>query len=185
MPMAQAVRGSDSGRGRVMSDQEIQILAMLGTWSASLGTFAAAGIALWIALRTKKVKLRCTVGLRTIVGGHIYREFLVFNVTNIGDRSVSIENIYWRIGRRKNKRRALQILGSVSTHRFPKKLEHGELASFMVDFLETQNWIQDFRRDFIKSEAINSLRAEIYTSVGHTETVRPEKGFLTALEDAR
>ena len=73
-----------------MSDQEIQILGMVGTWFAGLGTFAAASIALWIALRAQKVKLRCAVGLRSLFAGQIHREILLFNVTNIGDRSVNI-----------------------------------------------------------------------------------------------
>ena len=164
-----------------LSSQSLQILGVLGTWFAGLGTFAAAGIALWIALRTRKVKLKCNVGLRTIVGGHGQRECLSVSVTNIGEGDVIIENLGWRIGRRGNRKYAIQILGTNSPHRFPKKLAHGERGTFMVNIVESSDWMQDLKTNFIKEAPIQSLRAEIYTSVGHTEIIKPEDRFLTAL----
>ena len=38
------------GGMRALSDQMIKVLGMAGTWFAGLGTFAAAGVALWIAI---------------------------------------------------------------------------------------------------------------------------------------
>ena len=166
-----------------MCEQTIQIMGMLGTWFAGLGTFAAASIALWIALRAKKVDLKCNVGLRVIVGGGKSIDCLSFQVANVGERSVTVDSVGWRIGRGKNRRYAIQFLGTMSPAQYPKRLSPGERASFLVDFLEPSEWMQTLHRDFIKGEAVDTLRAQIDTSVGHIKYIKPEKTFLTALQD--
>ena len=167
-----------------MSDQTMQILGMLGTWVGGLGAFAAAGVALGLARRAEKVKLKCSVGLRLIIGAGLSEEGLSFNVTNIGERSVTIESIGWCIGRGKNKKHAIQSLTNLSTDQYPKKIDHGERASFIVYFSQAPDWLQVLSGEFIKGHSINSLRAQIHTSVGHTENVKPEENLLTTLNDA-
>ena len=165
-------------------DQTMQILDMLGAWVAGLGAFAAAGIALWLARRAEKVKLESSVGLRLIVGDHVSQECLEFSVTNIGERPVNVSSLSWCIGRWKNKRGCIMNPNHLSLNQLPKKIEYGEMASFVVDFSESRNWIQDFSRDFISKDSIDSLRARIHTSVGYTKYVKPEKELLKRLKDA-
>ena len=165
-------------------DQTMQILDVLGTWVAGLGAFAAAVIALWLARRAEKVKLESSVGLRRIVGDGVSQECLVFSVTNIGGRPVNVSSLGWCIGRWKNKRGCIMHPNHLSPNQFPKKIEYGETASFMVDFAKSPDWMQDFSRDFIKQDSIDSLRAQIHTSVGYTKYVKPEKELLKRLKDA-
>ena len=60
------------------------------------------------------------------------------------------------------------------------------MAWFMVSFAEYPDWINDFRTnlDGVSEKSLKSIRAEIYTSVGHTELVVPEKPFLDRLKDS-
>jgi hypothetical protein len=50
-------------------DQEIQVWAAIGTWFAGLGTLAAVIVALYLAKRVEKVRLRVHAGLRVVVLG--------------------------------------------------------------------------------------------------------------------
>lgn len=166
-------------------DQKIQILNMLGTWVAGLGAIFAAVVALWLARRVEKVKLKSYVGLQMIVGGGIPQECLNFSVTNIGERPVTIVSIGWRIGSGKSRKSAIQTLTGSSPSQCPKKIEYGEMASFMVNFSESPDWMKEFVERFISDKPIKTLRAQIHTSIGHTEDVKPEKEFLAELQELR
>ncbi len=169
-----------------MSNETFQLLSVIGTWLAGIGTLVASAIALWLARRSEKIKLKAHVGLRLIVGNGNSQECLNFNVTNLGERPVTINGIGWRIGKRKNRRTAIQILSQSSPHQFPKKIDYGETASFMVIFSECPNWMQEFSKDFIKDlseKSIKTLRTQIFTSVGHIEDVVPEKSFLAGIKN--
>ena len=166
-----------------MCPETIEILGVLGTWFGGLGTFSAVAVALWIALRTSKTKLKCHVGLRVIGGGRNKWECLSFQVTNVGERSASIINVGWRIGRGRNTLRLIQVLGIDSRDKIPKTLSHGESASFWVSTSNLSKWMEEFRGILPKESSIHTLKAEIETSTGHIEIVRPEESFLKALED--
>ena len=166
-------------------DQKIQILNMLGTWVAGLGAIVAASVALWLARRVEKVKLKSYVGLRVIVGGYVSQECLNFSVTNLGERSVTVISIGWRVGGRKNRKFAIQPLTGLSPDQCPKKIEYGEMASFMVNFSESPDWMKEFVKEFVSDRPLKTLRAQIHTSVGHTENVKPEKEFLEELQTVR
>lgn len=163
-------------------DQILQVIGTIGTWIAGVGAFAAVAAALWLARRVERVKLRCYVGLRTLLGAGISEDCLVFGVTNIGERAVIVDSVGWRIGSGKDKRVLFfQILTPRSPAQFPKRIEYAETASFMIYFSEAPNWIQEFSEKVVSDRDISTLRAQINTSVGHTVDVRPEENFLNKL----
>ena len=53
----------------------------------------------------------------------------------------------------------------------------------MVNFSEAPKWLERFAEDFISDNKIDTLRAQIYTSVGHTENVKPEDSLLEKLRE--
>ena len=163
-------------------DQKIQILGVLGTWVAGLGAIFAAAVALWLARRVEKVKLKSYVDLSTIVGVGISQECLNFSVTNLGERPVTIVSVGWRIGSGKSRKFAIQLLTEFSPDQCPKKIEYGERASFMVNLSEPLNWMEELAREFISDKPIKTLRAQIHTSVGHTEDVKPARNLLEKLQ---
>ena len=168
-------------------EQTMQVLTVLGAWIGGIGSLTAAVTALWLARRGSRVRLRSSVGIRVMVGGGGPKEeLLVIMTTNVGERPVVIENIGWRIGSRKKDRKyAIQTFSSRLTDQCPKKLEHGETASFRLFFSESSHWLRDFARDFVEPQSgrpASSLRAQIHTSIGHTEVVVPESNLVERLE---
>lgn len=175
------------------TDQDLQIWNTFGTWISGIGTLAACGIALWLARRTEKVQLKVYAGFRLLIYSDQQQECLNIEVTNLGERPVTISSIGWRIGRGKAKRHAIQPIPNSSPDHYPKKLEHGETANFIVkfvqppDFLESSEWIKRFIQNFIKTNSaktLKTLKLQIHTSVGHTENIKPEKDFLERIATA-
>ena len=166
-------------------EQSLSIINTIGIWFAGIGTFAAAGVALWLASRSKRVKLRIFVGIRLLLGHGNSEECLVFSITNIGERPVIINNIGWRVGKSRNRKDAIQTLSHSSQDRIPKKIEYGENATFMINFTENPNWAADFVEKVILSEPVKSIRAIVFTSVGHIEEIKPEQNLLTKLQEVQ
>ena len=82
----------------------MQLWTVLGTWFAGIGTVSATVVALWLARRAERVKLKASVGIRSLVGGVIppdnLRKIVQFHVTNLGERPVIVTEIGWHFGKR-------------------------------------------------------------------------------------
>ena len=159
----------------------------VGTWLSSIGTIAAVIVALYLARRTERVRLRIQVGLRVmIVGdGSPPEDHLSIEVTNLGERPVTINSVGWAIGKRKQRRFGFQTLSGHHSDQYPAELQHGKTARFMVSFRATPQWMTDFARGFVKDLSDGSLRtlaALVNTSVGQTIEVKPEKELLQKLK---
>ena len=128
-------------------DQTVQILGLAGSWIAGLGSLAAALIALSLARRVNKVRLRSWVGIRTTFGGGAPQQELVnISTTNVGERPVTISSIGWCIGKGKRRRHSVQMFSGVLGDSVPKKIEHGETASFMISLSESPDWYEYFAK---------------------------------------
>ena len=169
-------------------DQTVQILGVAGSWIAGLGSLAAAVIALWLARRVSKVSLQSWVGIRTTFGGSGPQQDVVsFSVTNVGERPVTISAIGWCFGKGKRRPYFIQMLSGVVGAHLPKKIEHGETATFIVSLSESPDFFEKFAKHVIDENYTNKLktiRAQIHTSVGHTEDVAPKKNILDKLDEA-
>lgn len=126
--------------------------------------------------------------MRDLVGnGFSAQEVLQFGVTNHGERPVTVANIGWTIGTGSQRRYAVQLFGSRMSAQVPLTLAHGQRADFLVLFSEHPSWMEDFAKNFVRSDSpavLASLRAEIFTSIDHTVKVTPEPAFLKKLSDA-
>lgn len=169
-------------------DQKIQIWNAIGTWVAGLATFAAVVVSLYLSQQSSRVKLKAVVGLRLLVGRGVPKEeVLQFSVTNQGDRPVTISNIGWVIGKGTKRRNAIQLFGSQFSADVPATLVHGQRADFLVSFTERPDWLEDFAKNFLKTndhKLLASLTAEIYTSVDQTVKTKPEGAFVKRLAEA-
>lgn len=166
-------------------DQTMRIIEIAGTWFAGVGTFAAAAIAIWLARRSEQVKLQAYVGLRILFGTGVREDCLVFCVTNIGERPVTVNSIGWSIGKGKNRMASIQTLSNSSPDQYPKKIDHGESAMFMVKFAESPGWITEFVERFVSDRPLKTLRAQIHTSVRYTEVLKPEENLIMQLQEAQ
>ena len=154
---------------------------------AAIGTISAVIVALVLARRADRVKVKVWAGRRVIAGGSMARpiECLVIDVTNLGDRPVIIQSTVWSIGSGKNRRQAIYLPSRMSPSQFGKEIGHGESAQFITSFEESPNWMRDFANEMVQDGSdkwLKTLRALVITSVGHTETVKPEQSFLDELQ---
>jgi hypothetical protein len=72
-------------------DQKIQIWVAVGTWLAGLATLAAVIVALRLAKRIEKVRLKVHAGLRVLImgDGSPFQKHLAISVTNLGERALA------------------------------------------------------------------------------------------------
>ena len=171
-------------------DQQIQIWNAVGTWVAGIATFAAVLVSLHLASRNERVQLKVFAGLRHVIRGDGTppEEHLNIGVTNLGDRSVTVNTVGWAVGKRKKRLYCIQTVSGPWTAQYPTELQHGKQASFMVSLNHTPSWLTDFANGFLKSvsdKEIDTLVAQIHTSVGQTIEVKPEKGLVERLRKAR
>jgi len=167
-------------------DELIQIGMLVGTWFAALATFLAVLVALYLSRKVEKVHLKTHAGLRLVIrgDGSPQEEHLNISVTNLGERPVTINSAGWAIGKRKHRRFCIQTVSGRYTSQYPIELAHGKSAQFMVSFLETPNWLDEFAEGFVKDlsdKSLKTLVAQVHTSVGKTVEVRPEDDLLERL----
>jgi len=163
-------------------DQKIQIWVAVGTWLAAIATFSAVIVALFLAKQGERIKLKCHVGLREQITGDGTPaiECLCFDVTNLGERPVTINSVGWVIGRGSSKRYAMQPTPGP----YPRELGYGKQTMFIIRFDEFPGWLSEFASGFIRSKdwlQVKTLRAQIHTSVGLAIEVVPEPGLLKTL----
>ena len=155
----------------------MEIWMVIGTWFAGLATLVAAVVALYLARRSEKVRLRIFVGVRMVMrgDGSPSEPYVCFDVTNVGERPVTITNVGWVIGKRKARRYGIQILEGLPWKQCPAELTHGQGAQFMVGLSGTPNWTKEFATNFVKApRELETLRAQIFTSVGQTLRSNPK-----------
>ena len=171
-------------------EQAIPLLGAIGAWVAGLGTLGAAGIALWLARRTEKIRMRCVVNLYVVLYGEKQptKYCMGCEVTNLGILHIIVDAIGWSIGTGNNKKYGTQnIFRSPYSDSLPKRLEYGESANFRVLWKEEEMkiWMRNLVEMFdITFSNIETLRARIYTTTGHVETVKPSKDFMKELAEA-
>ena len=171
-------------------DQKIQIWVAVGTWFSGIGTIAAVIAALYLARRGEDVRLNIGVGLMEVVigDGSPFQEHVGINVTNLGERPVTVNTVGWAIGKGKTRRFAIQPLNSPHSAQYPIALAHGKSASFLVSFDMMPDWKRQFAIGFVKDlsdKSLKTLVAQVHTSVGKTFDVHPRKDLLDALKEFR
>lgn len=109
-------------------------------------------------------------------------------VTNLGDRPVTIESVGWAIGKGKKRRYSLQNVSGPHSSQYPVELAHGKRASFLVSLKHTPEWTTEFCTKFVESvddRYLNTLMAQIHTSVGKTIEVKVEKGLIDLIKKSQ
>ena len=168
-------------------DQQVQIWMVVGTWLAGIATLLAVVVALYLARRGEKLRLKVHAGVRDIIAGDgtPVEKHLCIGVTNLADRPVTITSVGWAVGKRKDLRLCVQPVSGRYTNDYPIELPHGKNANFMVSFQTMPNWPKDFVQGFVhdvSDKNLKTLVALISTSVGQTIRVRPETGSLEMLK---
>jgi hypothetical protein len=171
-------------------DQKIQVWNAVGTWLAGIATLAAVLVSLHLARRSEKVQLRAFAGIRLLVRGDgaPSEQHVAIGVTNLGDRTVTISSIGWAVGKGKSRSYCIQTVSGPWTSQYPIELSHGKGANFMVSFDDTPTWLADFSKKFlsrVRDKELDTLVAQIHTSIGQTIEVEPEESLMSLLREMR
>lgn len=176
-------------------DQQLAFWNAIGTWVSGLGTLCAVIVALHLALRSERISLRISAYPAEIHPPSVplVKDWGSINVTNLGDRPVTVNIVGWAVGKGKARRYVVQTTWGPHTSPYPVELSHGKSAQFMWPLQDPlgkeagEMWARDFLKllepDFEKS--LRTLVVQVHTSVGKTIEVRPDDGFLKRLREAR
>ena len=166
-------------------EQIVQLGMLVGTWFAGLATLAAVILSLYFARRVEKVRLRIFVGSRLLIrgDGSPGEDHLCFDITNVGERPVTITTVGWVVGKRKNRRYCIQPIFEPGTQQCPVELTHGKNTKLMVSLTKAPSWVRDFNAflDDTSDQSLKTLRAQIFTSVGHISEIKPEGSLIDRL----
>lgn len=172
-----------------MEDRTIQLISALGSCLAASAGIGAIIFSVWQTKRNESERIRASVGLRILARmGQRTDELpdqLSFHVTNVGNRPVIVTGVSWRMGKRRSRKFAMQILSASSPNQFPQKMVQGEYASFFLDGDATPEIIQFLANAIDSPRSASTIRALIHTSVGDALIVKPEEPFLNKVKQAK
>jgi hypothetical protein len=159
---------------------KIALWGAIGTWVAGLATTGAVIFSLYLLRRSERVRLSVRAGLRILLGdGYPQREVMMIEVTNLGDRTVTVNSVGWSCGPKKDQRFCLQMLSSDSLQ-YPARLEHGQTGFFQYSITDHPDALKRFVTGFLRGNMkdLSTLLAQVHTSVNQTVDVKPEEGML-------
>jgi hypothetical protein len=172
----------------VTFDQKIQIWIAIGTWLSGVGTIAATVTALYLAKRVEKLRLQVRVGLMQVVmgDGTPFQDHLGIDVTNAGERAITINTIGWAVGKGKKRKYAVQPLQNPHSAQCPIELAYGKNAKFIVSFDVVPNWARDFGTSFVQDlsdKYLKTLVVQVHTPIGFVEA-HPMPNVLELIKTA-
>ncbi len=176
------------GTTNLTFDQWVQVASAAGGWLAAGGTIAAAWVALHLAGRSEKVRLKVKVTRAMSfegMGGHVADGFLL-SATNLGPRPVSINGWAWCVGKGKS-----QLSMWSKRPLSPGTIAYGETAKIEIDVGAHETW-QQIAQGLVedcKVKSLDKVRLEVYPTVGSAVRVVPDQEVLDFLgpffEDAK
>lgn len=148
-------------------------LSMYGTWFAGAATFAA----VLVALRRPVPRIR---GQATIIiaspppyDNPTYG--VGVSINNIGTNPVKINSLIWKF----SKDTRVMYLTSQPGDTLPKRIEHGDSASFFFLDDEEGEWLADLKKwNKETGGKAKQLRIEVTLGTGDVFYIRPRKDVL-------
>lgn len=166
------------------------LINSFANWFAAFGSFAAAGVALYIANRGATPSARVMVGTYQVITPGTkgpFPSYVMFRITNSGDRPIRVTQIGWKVGIWR-KRYAVQTYDQTQSSPLPVELSHGQEALWLVPFSGADEpWPEYFARKLLLPGwriSLWSLRAQFHTSVGHTFVAKLDHSLVKDLREA-
>jgi hypothetical protein len=156
----------------------------IADWVSGIGSFAAAIVALYVALSSRRIKLSGYCGHRLIIGsGQPRIEVFAVAVTNVSQRPTVITNIGFTFGIWRWKQHGIiTFMQNQLSHGIPKPLSDGESGNWTVPLGADNQWLKELIEQFpVNRLTILTWRIHVHTSNGGTTTLRPEKNIRERL----
>ncbi|WP_152057710.1 hypothetical protein [Aliarcobacter butzleri] len=159
-----------------METTTLEIIDVIGTWIAAIGTVGAVITSLWFSLNANRDKLK--IKASAMLQGSIPKKeppllLCVITIVNIGNIQSKINVIGWEIGRGKKKKTFIQNTNGSIQDNTPKILQQGEEA--IITFECNDKWLNKMAKDLkgyktkdlkvIVSTALNSFKTKIDNSL--------------------
>lgn len=165
---------------------DLSFWSMIGTWLASIGTIAAVITSLYLARKNEKVNLLINSNLIFLVG--YLREYsnddhyVCIEVTNNGNKPVTIQNIAWKMSKKKSF--IVPMNPNPITDTLPKMINYGETVRWAIEVNAIKNiWAPDFVRDGIKRKDVKKWKIAVSLSTGEAITVKPNSRIIELIQD--
>lgn len=158
-----------------MPDRETwRFVNTFAAWFSALATTASVIIALYLARRGSRIKLRIGCDIYRVVGqGQAVgtgRGYLQIRATNVGFRDATIQGAMWRTGFFRRRKYVQIPPANPLSARLPARLSYGDEACFLfpLDELRAQD---DPVGDAVRASrsprlAVRWVRAGVYTTTG-------------------
>jgi hypothetical protein len=164
----------------------LNILDVIGTWIAAIGTVGAVITSLWLASNSNKVKLKISANTSFLVipGVSGHKEVCLINIANIGTRPIKINSIGWYIGKGKKKIQLIQNTNGSTTGIIPKTLMEHEDISIDIAFINNNNvnWIEGMAKLASKHD-INTLQIVATTNIGITFKEKADESLINSIKE--
>jgi len=153
-----------------MEATTLNVLDVVGTWIAAIGTVGAVITSLWLSINANKEKLKIKASARILIdSSRNDRPMLcMIEIVNIGNKQSKINTIGWEIGKGKKKKSFWQNTNGSIADKLPKTILEGEEATFTVDFNSEAQWLNKMANN-LKEHNIKDLKVVVCTS---TETFK-------------
>ncbi|WP_396235030.1 hypothetical protein [Acinetobacter baumannii] len=169
-----------------LTNIDLSFWSMIGTWLASIGTLAAVITSLYLARKNEKVNLLVTSNLIFLFSAnHGYNDddhYINIEITNNGNRPVTIQSVSWRID--KKKAFVVPINPNLINTPLPKMLNYGEVARWAIEVNAVKNiWAPDLINQGIKRKAMNKWKIIIALTTGERILVKPNKRIIELIQN--
>ncbi|KAB7881234.1 hypothetical protein [Poseidonibacter ostreae] len=153
-----------------MEATTLQIVDVVGTWIASIGTVGAVITSLWIANNSNKVKLNVSASARVLIDStrNGNPSLCYISIVNIGNKIAKINSIGWKIKRGKNKQEFFQNTNGSIADKVPLTLQEGDDATITIEFNGEANWLESITKA-IQGYSIKDLKLVVVTNTENFE----------------
>ena len=163
-------------------------------WLSAIGTLAAVIVALYLARRDSRIRLKVVVGIRVILQSGVDErpEFFSIDVTNLGRRTANIVNLVMRDGLRFRvkqfgfgRQMVMMPFANAWSARVPTTIGDGERANYLLPWPQFETVNGDYMRAHFAGR-LGWLRARLFrigvvTSAGGISDVRIERALADRL----
>ena len=173
-----------------MDQESWRFINTFAPWLSAIGTILAVITSLYLARRSRKIRLRISAGHRLLLlpgaeGEPL--EYLVIEIVNIGSRIANINNIGWKLGFLRKQMFVQMIINDNLSSTIPIELKDGEKASYFFPFYDEIQWLDSFAKNLGHFPRIHarSLKVLAHTSIGQSFEAKIESGLRGELIKAR
>lgn len=163
----------------------LQVLDVIGTWVAAIGTVGAVITSLWLSFNSNKEKLKINASVRIMSDNKtLLRHLLcIINIVNIGIRQSKINAIGWEIGNGKDKKTFWQNTQDSLSDYVPKTLHEGEEANILINCNGEVEWLTEMAKN-TKGYKEEDLKVVVVTAID-TFKVKVDNSLITELKKER